>query len=113
MALYAHISKLRRKATCVQLLENKKNMGITRALKRGLDLCRGCHVAFLDNGDYWESMLLEKIIAKAEEASTDIIFCSYAIADMHGNKLCNDFMVPDSTDFEGSIICSGSPALWS
>ena len=32
--------------------------------------------------------------------------CSYAIVDKHGAKLCNDFIVPEETDFEKSLVRS-------
>ena len=95
-----------RKDARVQLLENEKNMGVARTRNRGLDLCRGDYVAFLDSDDYWKPVMLEKMIKRAEETGADIIYCSYAIVDEHGNPLCNDFMVPDSTDFESSIVRS-------
>ena len=95
-----------RKDPRIRLLVNEKNMGVARTRNRGMDLCRGDYVAFLDSDDYWIPVMLEKMIAKAEETGADIIYCSYAIVDEQGNRLCNDFLVPDKTDFESSIIRS-------
>lgn len=95
----------------IHLIENEENLGVARTRNRGLDLCSGEYVALLDSDDYWEPIMLEKMIARAKETGADIIYSSYSIVDERGEKLCNDFIVPDETDFRSSIarsviICS-------
>lgn len=90
----------------VRLIANEENMGVAKTRNRGLDICKGKYVALLDSDDYWQSRMLEKMVARAEETKADIIYCSYAIVDEKGKKLCNDFIVPEETDFEKSIIRS-------
>ncbi len=88
----------------IRLFTNQENMGVGRSRNRGLELCYGDYVALLDSDDYWEPQMLEKSIARAEETGADIIYCSYAIVDEQGRKLCNDFIVPEETDFQHSIV---------
>lgn len=90
----------------VHLLQNEKNIGVARTRNRGLELVRGDYVALLDSDDYWKPQMLEKTVAKARETEADIIYCSYEIVDERGQKLCNDFIVPEKTDFENSIVRS-------
>lgn len=90
----------------IQLVVNEENMGVARTRNRGMDLYRGRYVAFLDSDDYWESRMLEKMIARAEETGADIIYCSYSLVDENGKKVCNDFIVPFQTTFEESIVRS-------
>jgi len=66
----------------------------------------GDYVALLDSDDYWQSQMLEKMLACAQETKADIIYCSYEIVDENGKKLCNDFIVPEQTDFKKSMIRS-------
>lgn len=90
----------------VRLVCNEKNMGAAGSRNRGLELCRGEYVALLDSDDYWQPDLLSKMLACARQTEADIIYCSYAIVDEQGRKLCNDFIVPQQTDFEQSMIRS-------
>lgn len=90
----------------IRLLSNEKNMGAAGSRNRGLDLCCGQYVAMLDSDDYWEPVMLERMVACAEKTGADIVYCSYAIVDERGEKLCNDFIVPEQTDFKSSIVRS-------
>lgn len=87
----------------IRLIENEENMGVARTRNRGLELCRGKYVALLDSDDYYKPQMLHKMVARAEETSADIIYCSYELVDEQGRKQCNDFIVPPATDFNESI----------
>lgn len=90
----------------VKLLRNEKNMGAAGSRNRGLDIFRGKYVALLDSDDYWYPDMLEKMLARVEETGADIIYCSYELVDEQGVKVCNDFMVPETTSFRESIVRS-------
>ena len=100
------ITKFTEEDARVHLIINEENMGVAKTRNRGLDICCGEYVALLDSDDYWEPQMLEKMIARAEQTRADIIYCSYALVDEKGRKLCNDFIVPTSTTFEESIVRS-------
>lgn len=90
----------------VRLLVNEQNMGVANARNRGMELCRGRYVALLDSDDYWLEGMLQKMVDRAEETGADIIYCSYAIVDEEGKPLCNDFIVPEQTTYEQSLVRS-------
>lgn len=90
----------------VRLLVNEQNMGAAGTRNRGLELCRGQYVALLDSDDYYLEGMLQSMLNRAEETGADIIYCSYAIVDEDGKPLCNDFIVPEETDFESSLVRS-------
>ena len=90
----------------VKLLVNEKNLGAGRTRNRGLGLFKGEYILFLDSDDYWEPCLIEKMLARSKESGADIVYCSYSIVDKHGCKLCNDFIVPEETNFEKSLVRS-------
>lgn len=98
------------------LIRNEKNMGVARARNRGFELASGKYVALLDSDDLWREEKLEHQVDLAEETGADIIYCSYAIIDEMGMKLCDDFIVPAVTNFEESLfrsVISCSTALLS
>lgn len=90
----------------ITLIVNEKNMGVAKTRNRGLALCRGKYVALLDSDDYWKPRMLENMVARAEEMKADIVYCSYELVDEQNRKVCNDFIVPETTSFEESIIRS-------
>lgn len=90
----------------VKLLVNERNMGAAGSRNRGLDIFRGQYVALLDSDDYWYPQMLEKMLARAEETKADIIYCSYELVDEQNKKVCNDFLVPETTSFRESIVRS-------
>lgn len=90
----------------IHLIVNEANMGVGKSRNRGLDICRGEYVALLDSDDYWKPQMLSKMIDRAQQTHADIIYCSYAIVDEKGKKLCNDFLVPEETSFKKSMVRS-------
>ena len=90
----------------IRLIENAENMGPARTRNRGMDLSCGRYVAFLDSDDLWKPEKLERQIALARETGAEIIYCSYEIIDEHGDKRCNDFIVPESTDLRSMLVKS-------
>lgn len=90
----------------IRLIRNQQNIGVAKTRNRGMDLCKGQYVAFLDSDDVWHPDKLERQIALMQETGADILYCSYGIMDENGEKRCDDFVVPKSTDFEASLIQS-------
>ena len=90
----------------VRLVVNEENIGVAKSRNRGLDLSRGSYTALLDSDDYWHSDMLEKMIARAETTGADVIYCSYAMVDENGKKICNDFIVPEEADYDYSLVRS-------
>lgn len=82
------------------------NSGVAVARNVGLKMAQGKYIALLDGDDFWKPKMLEKVLRRAKDTSADIIYCSYEIVDENGNKLCSDFIVPEKTTFEESIIRS-------
>lgn len=88
----------------IRLVENRENLGAAGTRNCGIAHSRGEYVALLDCDDYWHPQLLEKELACARQTGADIVYCSYAIVDEQGEKLCNDFLVPEKTDLESMLI---------
>ena len=100
------VTKISQQDPRVRMVVNDANMGVAKTRNRGLDMCRSPYVALLDSDDYWMPQLLEKLIARAEETKADIVYCSYELVDEQGKKVCKDFIVPETTSFEESVVRS-------
>lgn len=100
------VSEFAEKDNRIRLVENETNMRVAKSRNRGLDIFRGEYVALLDSDDYYETNMLQKMIERQKETQADIVYCSYALVDEFGKKVCNDFIVPERTDFEKSIVRS-------
>ena len=95
----------------VKLLRNEKNMGVANTRNRGLSLCRGKFVAFLDSDDIWLPEKLQKQLDLLDSTGADLCYTSYGIMDTAGAQSRGDYLVPGKADFrkllkENVIGCS-------
>lgn len=100
------VQRLAEEDSRVHPVTNEENIGVAKTRNRGLDLSRGTYTALLDSDDRWHRDMLEKMIARAEQTGADLIYCSYAMVDEAGKKVCNDFIVPEEADYDYSIVRS-------
>lgn len=100
------VAKLAAEDERIRLLPNEENMGPARTRNRGMDLCTGKYIAFLDSDDIWYPDKLEKQLALAEEYEADIMYCSYAIVDSQGKSRSADFIVPPQADLKYMLVKS-------
>lgn len=66
-------------------LSQKENSGASAARNAALTQLSGEYTAFLDADDYWESTMLETLVAKAEHHDCDVVQCRF-IYDFPGGK---------------------------
>ena len=100
------VSEFAEKDCRIQLLSNEVNMRVAKTRNKGLALCRGQYVALLDSDVYYKPDMLQKMVDCAKRTKADIVYCSYELVDEQGKKVCNDFIVPEQTDFEQSLVRS-------
>lgn len=102
----AIVERLAREDARIVLIRNEQNQGVAKTRNRGMDLSRGQYIALLDSDDVWYPEKLEKQLALARKTEADIVYCSYGIMDENGLKRCDDFIVPERTDFDEALIKS-------
>jgi teichuronic acid biosynthesis glycosyltransferase TuaG len=90
----------------IKIFKGEQNMGVAKVRNKGFELATGKYAALLDADDLWLPEKLERQVKIAKEANADLVYCSYAMVDENGNKKCNDFIVPETTDFEYTLIKS-------
>lgn len=64
-----------------KVIANKKNKRQGGAKNSGLKMATGEWVGFIDSDDWIDPSMYEKLIAKAEETTADIVGCDYTIVD--------------------------------
>lgn len=114
------VTQLAQKDPRIRLYQNQENLGVARSRNRGLDLCCGEYVAFLDSDDSWYPEKLEIQLNCFRQTGADLVYSSYAIVDASGNNRCAEYAVPSNVDFDGllkenvigcsTVMLSGSTA---
>lgn len=84
----------------IRVLCNEQNLGAAGSRNRGLELCAGDYVAFLDSDDLWRPNKLERQIAAMNRENADFSYTSYAIIDETGAVSRPDYRVPAKLDFQ-------------
>ena len=87
----------------IRFLKNEQNSGVARTRNRGIEVCTGEYVAFLDSDDIWHPEKLECQIKCLQENNGDLSYTSYSIVDHMGKQQCADFVVPETVDFDGLL----------
>lgn len=90
----------------VHVMENEINSGVARTRNYGMELSRGKYIAFLDSDDVWHRDKLEKQVSLAKSSKADIIYSTYSLMTDQGEKIYNDFVVPETVDFEQMLTCN-------
>lgn len=54
---------------------HQENSGVSVARNKGIDVCTGDYVTFVDSDDYLETFMYEKMIKKAEFYNCDVVMC--------------------------------------
>lgn len=103
---YDVIKELLEKDSRIRCCKMKKNSGVAAVRNFGMSLARGEWVALIDSDDIWYPEKLDKQLETAKNENADLVYCSYAITDEKGKKLCEDFIVPEETDYEKFLVKS-------
>jgi teichuronic acid biosynthesis glycosyltransferase TuaG len=87
----------------IRLLRNEQNMGVAKTRNRGFELCTSPYVALLDSDDVWHPAKLERQLEVMRATGADVCYTSYGIMDASGEKVKQDYLVPEQTDFSGLL----------
>ena len=91
--------------------KNSEKSGVAKTRNRGVTLCRGKYIAFLDADDVWYPEKLEKQLQLIETEEAALVYTSYEIIDAGGSPCKDPYTVPEHVDFnsilkENIIGCS-------
>ena len=65
------------KKDCRVLYFSQINMGTAKTRCRGISICHGDFITFVDDDDYISPMMYEKMLYTAIEADSDICMCQF------------------------------------
>ena len=88
----------------IRVLKNEKNSGVSKTRNYGISQARGRFVALLDSDDQWCETKLEKQLALLEKKKAQICYTSYAMQSDRGEKVHNDYIVPDETNYRKMLL---------
>jgi len=83
------LKNLTKKDKRIKLYINKKNLGAGRSRNKGIKLCQGSLIAFLDADDLWARNKLKKQIFFMKKSLVDISHTSYHIINSDNKKIGN------------------------
>ena len=87
----------------IRLYAGAQNVGVAQLRNQGIELSRGRYIALLDSDDTWHPQKLEKQLELLKKNDAALCYCSYAIVDDAGQKLRNDYIVPERIDYPGQL----------
>lgn len=90
----------------IRLVINENNLGVAKTRNRGFNLAQGKYTALLDSDDMWHADKLNQQVSLMEKKNADLVYCGYEMIDEKGNKVCDDFVVPESTSFDELLVRS-------
>lgn len=88
----------------------QKNMGVSVARNKGIDIAKGKYIMFIDADDTIEVNMISKMVQSMKKNKTDISFCGFKVL---GNNLRNNDTkaLIDCYDYNNSGIIGSSEAI--
>lgn len=95
----------------IRLIQNKKNLGVSRSRNAGIACARGEWIAFLDSDDCWHPEKLSRQLEFAQKQKSSFTFTGSGFMDKNGKALSYYLPAPESLTFrqllkQNLISCS-------
>ena len=104
------------KDTRIKIITNEKNSGLGVTRNVGLDAAHGDYILFIDSDDWLDLTACEKLLSKAKENDSDVVFYSAYKVDGNKRKEMKNFChVSHSLSLEDRkmLIKKTTPSTWS
>lgn len=98
------VTEMVKKDKRIKFYNNPENCGVSKTRNFAISQAKGEWIAFLDSDDLWRETKLELQLELADKEGADIVYSSYSMVDINGEKKCNDFIVSPVTDFEKMLV---------
>lgn len=90
--------------TRINVVSSRFNQGAAASRNKGVQLCKGTYVAFIDSDDVWYPEKLEKQVELMAKTGADLCYTAYAIVNLAGDKVRADYRIPEHTSYE-ALLC--------
>ena len=100
------LQSLQEKDSRIRVIEQKKNLGVAKTRNKAFEYCRGKFIALLDADDFWFENKLKEQLEMQKKTNADLVYCSYAIVNENGERICDDFIVPETTNLKSTLVQS-------
>lgn len=104
------------KDTRIKIITNEKNSGLGVTRNVGMDVAHGEYILFIDSDDWLDLTACEKLVAKAKENESDVVFFSAYLVNGDEKKEWKQFCdVPCPLSLEGRkvLLRKTRPHAWS
>lgn len=96
---------------CIQIIDNKQNIGVAASRNCAVAQATTEYVAFLDADDWWSADKLEQQLAQIKAADADACYCGRELMTAEGVSTGKIVHVPEQTNYKsllkGNVIpCS-------
>ncbi|MEO6151411.1 MAG: glycosyltransferase [Mucilaginibacter sp.] len=85
------------------LLQNSENIGPAKTRNRGIEICTGRYIAFLDGDDIWMPDFLSISVSHMRKHQYPFVFSSYKRLDENLQPLYKDFIVPKRVTYRSLL----------
>lgn len=100
------LRRLQKKDSRIKVFDHKENQGVAKTRNEAFGYCKGSFIALLDADDVWHKDKLKEQIEEQKRTGADLIYCSYAIINEKGDRICDDFIVPRETNLQATLAQS-------
>jgi glycosyltransferase involved in cell wall biosynthesis len=104
------------KDTRIKIITNEKNSGLGVTRNVGMDAAHGEYILFIDSDDWLDLTACEKLVVKAKENDSDVVFYSAYRVDRNRKKKMINFCnvsYPLSLEDRKILIKKTTPSTWS
>lgn len=97
---------------------HKKNGGQAEAKNRGLDICTGDFITFVDSDDYVDKEYIDYMYNLLKKYNVDISYCKWRFVFFNGKlekeeKHLNEYVETQKMFFENLLYCRRAVGQWS
>lgn len=97
------VEKLALEDSRIRLIRNEENIGVAKTRDRGIGLCRGGYIAFLDSDDIWLPEKLSRQLDRIRQTGADFVYTSYSLIGADGKKVRADYLVPEQVNYQQQL----------
>lgn len=98
-------------AANIKIIDHERNMGSAYTRITGIKSAQGKYIVFCDSDDWIEHDMFEKLYAKAESGSFDVVYCNYLIEYPYKTVRSTLVNTNNIRDYQKMLLCGILPSF--